>query len=176
MLTYFCWFPRCFYTKIFVSGSWLAWYLHYEMHYVWCSSWLTFSAFITSYWSTADIGMEPLAEGTVDVALKCVLADRKGGFRICRKGWGDSFYYFSFRSLVKNRSVFLSGGELWGKDSLLKHWGRCTRVRDKSNGVKWLERDVGGARGGDEWCHWQNFPLMSSLEGGEGGLNRKGSW
>lgn len=62
-----------------------------------------------------------------------------------------SFYYFNFRSLVKNRSaVFLSGGELWGKDSLLKHWGRCTRVRDKSNGVKWLEWDVGIARGGGE--------------------------
>jgi hypothetical protein len=35
-------------------------------------------------------------------------------------------------------------------DSLLKHWDRCTRVRDKSNGVKWLERDVGGARVGGE--------------------------
>ena len=33
-------------------------------------------------------------------------------------------------------------------DSLLKHRGRCTRVIDKSNGVKWLERDVGGRRVG----------------------------
>jgi len=50
---------------------------------------------------------------------------------------------------VKNRSVFfLSGRELWGMDSLLKHRGRCTRVIDKSNGVKWLERDVGGRRVG----------------------------